>query len=76
MKEAADLNLPEINAFISGLQTDIEAVKNAITTNYNSGVAEGCVNKLKLIKRVMYGRCAFKMLKFKTLKLEMHNHFN
>ena len=76
MKKAFALNLPEINAFISGLQTDIEAVKNAIITDYNNGVAEGSVNKLKLTKRIMYGRCGFKMLKNKTLKFEKYAVFN
>jgi len=71
MKKASELNLPEINAFIAGLQADIHAVENAILTDYNNGLAEGCVNKLKLIKRIMYGRCGFKMLKNKALKLEI-----
>jgi len=76
MKKASMLDLPEINAFISGLQTDIEAVKNAVTTDYSNGLAEGSINKLKLIKRTMYGRCGFKMLKNKTLKLENNDQYD
>lgn len=67
MEKASALALPEINAFISGLKQDFEAVKNAIATNFNNGLAEGTVNKIKVIKRVMYGRCHFKTLKNKCL---------
>ena len=70
MEKASKLKLPEFDAFISGLSNDITAVKNAIVTDYNNGLAEGSVNKLKLTKRIMFGRCGFQMLKYKTLKLE------
>ncbi|WP_242649463.1 ISL3 family transposase [Clostridium kluyveri] len=56
MREAKELDICEIDSYISGLKNDINAVKNAINYNYNNGLAEGSVNKLKLIKRVMYGR--------------------
>ena len=43
------------------------AVKNGIAYPYNNGLAEGSVNKIKLIKRIMYGRNSFALLKSKTL---------
>ena len=61
----------DINYYVSGLKNDISAVKNAIILQFNNGLAEGSVNKLKVIKRIMYGRCSFKLLKFKLLRLEL-----
>ena len=59
--------IPEMNSFIRGIERDLEAVKNAIKYEYNNGLAEGSVNKIKLIKRIMYGRCSFNLLKQKVL---------
>ena len=55
---------------------DITAVKNAITYDYNNGLAEGSVNKLKVIKRIMYGRNSFDMLHKKILWLENRRGIN
>jgi transposase len=68
--KAKALEISEINSFINGLSRDIDAVKNAIIYDYNNGLAEGKVNKIKVTKRIMYGRCGFKLLKEKSLRLE------
>ena len=39
-----------------GLRLDLAAVKNAFNLPYSNGLLEGQVNRLKLIKRMMYGR--------------------
>ncbi|MFR0756030.1 MAG: transposase [Hominisplanchenecus sp.] len=53
------------------------AVKNGIIYSYNNGLAEGSVNKIKVIKRVMYGRNSFELLKAKVLFGELfHVKFN
>ena len=70
MEQTSSLNNKYINSFINGITRDITAVKNAIIYDYNNGLAEGSVNKLKLIKRIMYGRNSFDMLLKKTLLLE------
>ncbi len=44
---------------------DIDAVYNAITMDFSNGKIEGKINKLKKIKRDMYGRCSFELLKAK-----------
>ena len=46
------------------------AVKNAIALDYNNGLAEGSVNKIKVMKRVMFGRCGNDLLRAKVLRLE------
>ncbi|MEJ8553073.1 transposase, partial [Tepidibacter sp. Z1-5] len=68
--EAKSLNNSYINSFINGIKRDIEAVKNSIKYEYNNGLAEGSINKLKVIKRIMYGRNSFEMLKNKVLYIE------
>lgn len=65
--ETKKLNIQEFNSFINGIERDIEAVKNGIKYEYNNGLAEGSVNKIKVIKRIMYGRCSFDLLKQKVL---------
>ena len=71
MEKAGKFEISELSSYISGLSNDIEAVKNAITLKYNNGLAEGSVNKLKVIKRIMYGRNSFELLKAKLLRLEL-----
>lgn len=64
-------DIPELQSFLEGTRKDIEAVKNSIIYQYNNGLAEGSVNKLKVIKRIMYGRNSFELLKSKILLYEM-----
>lgn len=51
------------------MRLDLDTVMNAITYDYNNGLAEGMVNKIKVIKRIMYGRCHFSLLKNKCIML-------
>jgi len=67
IEAAAHLGIDEINSFINGIKRDIEAVKNAIRFDYSNGLAEGKINKLKLAKRIMYGRNSFSLLRNKLL---------
>lgn len=63
MEEVLVLGSDEITSFVNGINWDKEAVKNAIRYEYNNGLPEGSVNKLKVSKRIMYGRCSFDILK-------------
>ncbi|TCO78832.1 transposase [Marinisporobacter balticus] len=74
--EAKSLGIDDLNSFITGISRDIAAVKNAITYEYSNGLAEGSVNKLKVIKRIMYGRNNFDMLRKKVLRLEEIRRIN
>ena len=67
IEKTASYGIPELNPFIESLKRDIDAVMNAVVYDYNNGLAEGSINKIKLIKRIMYGRCKFPMLKNKCL---------
>ena len=46
----------ELSGFCKGISMDIDAVKNAVSTDVSSGFVEGSNNKFKLIKRIGYGR--------------------
>ena len=76
METAKALGSEEINSYLNGITRDIEAVKNAIRYDYNNGLAEGSINKIKLYKRIMYGRCSFEVLRIKTLMLEQRKCLN
>lgn len=67
IEKAKLLNVLELNSFINLIESDIEAVKNAIIYDYSNGLTEGFNNKTKVIKRKMYGRCSFDLLRLKIL---------
>ena len=70
MEKVSQLGIAEFASFVEGLKIDLDAVMNAITFDYNNGLAEGTVNKIKVIKRIMYGRCQFPLLKNKCILLD------
>jgi len=70
IEKASNLKIRKKDKFVNGLKRDIQAVRNAIIYEYNNGLAEGSVNKLKVIKRITYGRNKFEMLRQKVLLLE------
>jgi len=53
--------------FAYGLQKDISAVAAAVDTSWSTGQVEGQVNRLKTIKRQMYGRAGFELLRARVL---------
>jgi len=67
LEKAKKENIDELTKFTNLLENDIEAVNNAIKYDYSNGLTEGFNNKTKVIKREMYGRCSFELLKIKIL---------
>jgi transposase len=59
--------------FASTLYRDLEAVKLSITTPWSNGRIEGHINRLKAIKRQMYGRAGLELLKARVLPWETSN---
>src|SRR5258708_5988912 len=57
----------ELQGFVTGVIRDKEAVKAGLTLSASNGMVEGQVNKLKLIKRMGYGRAAFPLLRQRVL---------
>jgi transposase len=59
--------LPELHSFCAGLKRDLAAVVNGLTLPYSSGPVEGDVTRIKLLKRQMYGRAGFDLLRKRVL---------
>lgn len=57
----------ELRSFANGIRMDLKAVQNAISMDASNGIVEGYVNKLKAVKRVMYGRASLELLKRKMV---------
>ena len=53
--------------FAAGLRRDEDAVRAALTEPWSNGQVEGQVNRLKVIKREMYGRAGFDLLRCRVL---------
>ena len=53
--------------FAISLRRDLSAIKNALATPWNTSPVEGKISKLKMIKRTMYGRAGFKLLRARIL---------
>jgi transposase len=61
------LRHPAAQTFAAGLVADGAAVRAALTTPWSNAQAEGQITKLKLIKRLMYGRAGFELLRRRVL---------
>ena len=60
-------SITELRSFTYGLKTDKKAVANSISYDISNGIVEGFVNKLKVVKRTMYGRASLELLKRKMV---------
>ena len=70
---ACMLGSKSIRTFAEGVRNDYAAIKRAIGHQYNNGLLEGTVCKIKAIKRIMYGRASFKLLEIKCTKSVVGN---
>ena len=57
-----------LESFAAGLERDIDAVREALRLPWSQGHVEGQVHRLKLIKRQMYGRAGFELLRLRVLQ--------
>jgi transposase len=60
--------LAELRSFANGLQRDLAAVTAGLTLPWSSGAVEGQVNRVKMLKRQMYGRAKFDLLRRRILQ--------
>jgi len=63
----AQCKFPAICSFINGIYADTDAFYNSMKYKYCNALLEGCVNKLKEVKRSMYGRASYTLLRAKLL---------
>jgi transposase len=64
---AEQADLPGINRFVNGVTSDLDAVTAGLSLPFSSGPVEGNVNRIKMLKRQMYGRAGFDLLRKRVL---------
>jgi transposase len=69
VKKAQAAGIGLISAFVRQLKRDMTAVENAVEYQWSNGPVEGHINRLKNLKRQMYGRAKFELLRARTLSL-------
>lgn len=64
---AESTKIPELQSFVASLRSDYAAVKAALSLPESNAQCEGQINRLKFIKRSMYGRAKFDLLRLRVL---------
>jgi len=67
LTRARETQAPEIRRFAGSLTSDLSAVRAAFTSPWSSGQVEGQINRLKFLKRQMYGRAKLDLLRTRVL---------
>src|SRR5262249_17187862 len=67
ISDVKDAGLPGLSSFAKGLEQDLDAVTQGLTSRWNSGPVEGRVNHIKMIKRQMFGRAGLPLLRKRVL---------
>jgi transposase len=67
LQQAQDSAVPALQRFAKRLLSDYDAVRAAVTLAWSNGQVEGQINRLKTIKRQMYGRAGFDLLERRFL---------
>ncbi|MGW0198989.1 ISL3 family transposase [Nonomuraea sp. NPDC003201] len=67
LTQAASSDLPGLNSFVRGVERDRAAVTAGLPLPWNSGPVEGHVNRIKMLKRQMFGRANFDRLRRRVL---------
>ena len=67
LTQSNNLGVYQLQTFVKGLKQDYDAVRAALTFAWSNGQTEGQVNRLKFIKRQMYGRAKFDLLRIRVL---------
>jgi transposase len=61
--DAVAASIKELRSFGQGILSDFSAVQNAVSLPWSNGQVEGQVNKLKMLKRQIYGRASINLLR-------------
>ncbi len=67
LQTALTSEVKEVRGFGRGILRDEAAVRAALTFPWSNGMLEGHVNRLKFLKRQMFGRASFTLLRFRVL---------
>jgi len=69
LKDARGSGVYGMQRFARALRHDIEAVRNAVLEPWSNGQTEGQINRLKTLKRAMYGRAGINLLRARLMPL-------
>ncbi len=67
LKRAKENPVAELSSFVNGIRRDYAAVRAACSLPWSNGTTEGHVNRLKFLKRQMFGRAHLDLLRVKVL---------
>jgi transposase len=67
MEQVAASEIPELQRFSTGLRRDWDAVRAGLSLEWSNGPVEGQINRLKMLKRQMYGRAGVALLRARVL---------
>ncbi|WP_374107788.1 transposase [Rhodococcus sp. DMU2021] len=70
MSEVDGAGSPALRSFVAGLRRDLDAVTAGLTLEHDSGPVEGHVDRIKMLKRQMYGRANLDLLRKRVIHLE------
>jgi len=68
LKQAKASHVTELGSFVNGIRRDYAAVRAAFSLPWSNGTTEGHVNRLKFLKRQMFGRAHLDLLRVKVLR--------
>jgi transposase len=69
MEEASQTGIHAMERFVRTVKQDLSAVESAVTESWSNGPVEGQINRLKALKRQMYGRAGVELLRARVLPL-------
>jgi len=67
LTRAKACHVTELTSFVNGIRRDAAAVRAACSSQWSNGITEGHVNRLKFLKRQMFGRAHLDLLRVKVL---------
>jgi hypothetical protein len=67
MRRARASNIHALQRFVRTLRQDLGAVEGAVREPWSNGPVEGHINRLKTLRRQMYGRAGVELLRARTL---------
>ena len=72
LEDAHRSGLYAMQCFVRTLRQDIDAVRNALIECWSNGQTEGQINRLKTLKRAMYGRAGVELIRARMLPAPLH----
>ena len=74
MTRAHASDIPALQRFVRKLRQDLRAVEGAVTERWSNGPVEGHINRLKTLRRQMYGRAGVELLRARILPFAGSHH--